>query len=45
MMGEHPFVVKVDVVCGYGNQVLSECVAQWIRRNKQVANRPKSFRG
>ena len=44
-MGVHPFLIKIDVVCGGGNQVLSEHVAQWVRKNKQVANRPKSFRG
>lgn len=43
MMGEHPFVIKVDVICGGGNQVLAEVVERWIRQNKQVANRPKSF--
>ena len=42
MMGEYPFVVAVDVVCGGGNQVL-ETVETWVRRNPQVANRPKSF--
>lgn len=43
MAGEHPFIVKVDVVCGAGNQVLAESVEKWIRAKKQVANRPKSF--
>lgn len=41
MRGEHPFVIPVDVVCGGGNQVLYEVVERWIRRNRQVANRPK----
>ena len=43
MMGEYPFVVAVDVICGGGNQVLSETVETWVRRNPHVANRPKSF--
>lgn len=43
MRGDYPFVVSVDIICGSGNQILSEVVAQWIRRNKNVANRPKGF--
>lgn len=41
MRGQYPFVVPVDIICGAGNQVLSEVVAQFIRDNSQVANRPK----
>ncbi|KAL7536415.1 hypothetical protein ACHAXR_007147 [Thalassiosira sp. AJA248-18] len=41
MKGDYPFVIKVDVICGCGHQVLSELVAQFIRDNDQVANRPK----
>mmetsp|Transcript_24563 Transcript_24563/g.53154 ORF Transcript_24563/g.53154 Transcript_24563/m.53154 type:complete len:339 (-) Transcript_24563:406-1422(-) len=41
MRGVYPFVVPVNVICGGGNQVLSEVVERWIRRNHQVANRPK----
>ena len=41
MKGDYPFVIKVDIICGCGNQVLSELVAQFIRDNDQVANRPK----
>ena len=43
MKGEHPWVIPVNVICGGGSQELSEVVAAWIRREKQVANRPKSF--
>ena len=41
MKGNHPFVIRVDIVCGRGNQVLSELVASFIRDSPQVANRPK----
>ena len=44
MKGEYPFVVAVDIICGGGNQVLSEVVAQFIRNSPQIANRPKSVR-
>ncbi|KAL7545278.1 hypothetical protein ACHAWF_008626 [Thalassiosira exigua] len=43
MRGSYPFVQRVRIVCGGGNQVLSECVDHWIRRNKMhVAKAPKS---
>ena len=41
MKGDHPFVIPVDIVCGGGNQILSELVAQFIRDNPQIANRPR----
>jgi DNA-nicking Smr family endonuclease len=41
MKGEHPFVIPVNIICGGGNQILSEVVAQFIRDNPQVANRPR----
>lgn len=41
MKGEYPFVIPVDIICGAGNQILSEVVENWIRTNRQVANRPK----
>lgn len=41
MRGEYPFVIAVDIICGSGKQVISELVAQFIRDNSQVANRPK----
>ena len=43
MRGSNPFVVPVKIVCGCGNQVISEVVEKWIRTNSQVAHRPKSF--
>lgn len=43
MSGEYPFVIPVDVICGGGNQVLSEIVAQFVCDNRQVANRPKGL--
>ncbi len=42
-MGQRPFVIKVDIICGSGAQALADTVQKWIRMNKQVANRPKSF--
>ena len=41
MTGEAPWVIHVDIICGGGNQVLSETVAQWINGNPKVPNRPK----
>ena len=41
MKGEYPFVIPVDIICGKGNQSLSEVVAQFIRDSPHVANRPK----
>ncbi len=43
MKGEHPWVIPVNVICGGGSQELSEVVSAWIRRESQVANRPKSL--
>ena len=43
MEGSYPFVISVDIVCGGGSQILSEAVKNWIRRNRQVANRPKGY--
>lgn len=42
-MREHPWTVPVTIICGGGNQVLSEAVEHWIRENRNVANRPKGF--
>ena len=45
MEGCYPFVAPVVIVCGGGNQLLSETVSQWIKENK-VSNAPngkKSF--
>ena len=41
MQGKHPWVLGVDIVCGGGNQILSDVVNEWICVNHQVANRPK----
>lgn len=42
MRGSYPFVTSAVIVCGGGNQVLSETVEQWIRRKKNVCKAPKS---
>ena len=42
MDGAYPFVIQVEIVCGKGNQVLSEVVERWIQCQKQVANAPQS---
>ena len=41
MRGSYPFVIPAKIVCGCGNQVLSEVVEKWIHVNAQVANSPK----
>lgn len=43
MKGSYPFVIPVMIVCGCGNQVLSETVEKWIRGHAQVANSPKGL--
>ena len=43
MKSNYPFVVSVTIVCGKGSQVLSEVVETWIKKNKKVANAPKSI--
>jgi DNA-nicking Smr family endonuclease len=43
MTGNYPWVVRVDIVCGGGAQILGETVEQWIKEQKNVAHRPKSF--
>jgi len=42
MQGSYPFVIPAKIVCGCGNQILSETVEKWIRENAQVANAPKN---
>ena len=39
--GQYPFVIAVTIVCGCGNQILSEAVDDWIKSNDFVANAPK----
>jgi len=41
MTGEYPFVIPAVIVCGGGNQILSETVETWIKGNKNVANAPR----
>lgn len=41
MKGEYPWVIPAVIVCGGGNQILSETVEAWIREKKNVANAPK----
>ena len=40
MRGSYPFVIKVRIICGCGDQVLSEVVEEWIKSNKNVSNAP-----
>jgi DNA-nicking Smr family endonuclease len=40
MEGSYPFVAPVVIVCGGGNQILSDTVSQWIKENN-VSNAPK----
>ena len=41
MCGSYPFVQPAVIVCGCGNQVLSEVVEKWIKVNDNVSNAPK----
>ena len=41
MQGEYPWVIPAVIVCGGGNQILSETVETWIKGNKNVANAPR----
>lgn len=43
MRGTYPFVSAVDIITGGGHQILSEVVEKWIKSQRQVARRPKSF--
>jgi len=40
MQGSYPFVQPAVIVCGCGNQILSETVQEWIRSNDHVSNAP-----
>ena len=42
MQGSYPFVQPVIIVCGGGNQILSESVEHWIKQNDRVSNAPKN---
>ncbi|KAL3791738.1 hypothetical protein HJC23_007505 [Cyclotella cryptica] len=41
MEGSYPFVALVIIICGGGNQILSETVSKWIKQNN-VSNAPKN---
>ena len=41
MEGSYPFVIPAVIICGGGNQILSEAVDQWIKCNDNVARAPK----
>ena len=43
MSGSYPFVIPVELICGCGNQILSEAVEGWIRGNEKVSNAPKKL--
>lgn len=41
MRGAYPWVIPAVIICGGGNQILSEAVDQWIKTNVYVAKAPK----
>lgn len=41
MQGGYPWVIPAVIICGGGNQILSEAVDQWIKNNVNVAKAPK----
>lgn len=41
LKGEYPWVIPATIVCGGGNQIISETVETWIKSNKNVANAPR----
>mmetsp|Transcript_31820 Transcript_31820/g.66692 ORF Transcript_31820/g.66692 Transcript_31820/m.66692 type:complete len:522 (-) Transcript_31820:244-1809(-) len=41
MHGSYPWVIPAVIVCGGGNQILSETVEGWIKHTESVANAPK----
>jgi len=44
MRGEYPFILKVTIVCGGGNQIISEAVDRWIKTKDVVSKAPKFSR-
>jgi len=44
MRSEYPFILKVTIVCGGGNQIISEAVDQWIKTKEVVSKAPKFSR-
>jgi DNA-nicking Smr family endonuclease len=43
MASAYPFVIPIQIICGGGNQILSQTVEDWIRSNENVANAPKNL--
>jgi hypothetical protein len=41
--GNYPFVMSAEIVCGCGNQILSETVQEWIKTSRHVCNTPKNL--
>eukprot|EP00571_Detonula_confervacea_P009215 CAMPEP_0172320536 /NCGR_PEP_ID=MMETSP1058-20130122/40741_1 /TAXON_ID=83371 /ORGANISM="Detonula confervacea, Strain CCMP 353" /LENGTH=519 /DNA_ID=CAMNT_0013035817 /DNA_START=64 /DNA_END=1623 /DNA_ORIENTATION=- len=41
MQGAYPWVISTVIICGGGNQILSQAVDQWIKCNDHVAKAPK----
>lgn len=41
MRGAYPWVISTVIICGGGNQILSQAVDQWIKCNDHVAKAPK----
>jgi len=41
LQGSYPFVRPATIVCGCGNQIMSDTVQEWIRSNNNVSNAPK----
>ena len=41
--GNYPFVMSAEIVCGCGNQILSETVQEWIKTTRNVCNTPKNL--
>jgi len=41
--GSYPFVIPAMIVCGGGNQILSETVQKWIKSTKNICSSPKSY--
>lgn len=38
-MKEHPYTLPVNIITGGGSQIVSDAVENWIRENRNVANR------
>eukprot|EP00581_Thalassiosira_minuscula_P009788 CAMPEP_0183709412 /NCGR_PEP_ID=MMETSP0737-20130205/5462_1 /TAXON_ID=385413 /ORGANISM="Thalassiosira miniscula, Strain CCMP1093" /LENGTH=533 /DNA_ID=CAMNT_0025937507 /DNA_START=209 /DNA_END=1810 /DNA_ORIENTATION=- len=42
MEGSYPFVIPALIICGCGNQILSETVEKWVKSRGNVCNAPKN---